>query len=121
MLTTTLNKILKANPCMRGWCKLTGQLLPTMTWQCGNDEPLTIASILKSNGVYDAMWACRHAHDEARFEEWLARVRRDTEVPLDTFRRTVQLYSKVSGTFYIDINVFMREFNYYLEGDDNGN
>jgi hypothetical protein len=60
-METTLNKIKSFNPCQEGWQKLLKHLGKT----AGDDSPLTIAEILKSNGVKDAVWALRtvEGHD----------------------------------------------------------
>lgn len=58
MLTTTLNEILKHDPCVHGWVKLTGQSDDREEW-VGNDDPLTFEEILNSNGFDDALWVCR--------------------------------------------------------------
>tara|TARA_R110002167_G_C12229146_1_gene609593 strand:+ start:44 stop:553 length:510 start_codon:yes stop_codon:yes gene_type:complete len=58
MKTTTLNELLKHGPCASGWVKLTGQSSDESTW-VGDDEPLGFDEILKSNGLDDALWACR--------------------------------------------------------------
>jgi hypothetical protein len=63
MLYTTLNDILKYCPCgqdpnerpQKGWCKLLNHLGKTEA----DDEPLSILTILESNGLEDALWALR--------------------------------------------------------------
>jgi hypothetical protein len=60
-MKTTLNKILKANPCGqrrgsgRGWDKL----LTYLGKEQADDEELSIRTILESNGIYDAIWVLR--------------------------------------------------------------
>jgi hypothetical protein len=54
-MTTTLNKIKAHSPCKDGWDKLLNHLGKTHA----DDEPLSIAAILKSNGIKDAVWALR--------------------------------------------------------------
>ena len=61
MLTTTLKKIKKHNPCGikkeddYGYKKLLTYLGKTKA----DDKPLPYAIILKSNGIDDALWCCR--------------------------------------------------------------
>ena len=52
-MTTTLNKIKAHSPCKDGWDKLLNHLGKTQA----DDEPLTIATIIQSNGIRDAVWA----------------------------------------------------------------
>ena len=54
-MTTTLNKIKAHSPCEDGWNKLLNRLGKTQ----GDDEPLSIATIIQSNGIKDAVWALR--------------------------------------------------------------
>jgi len=54
-MTTTLNKIKSHLPCENGWNKLLNHLGKTQ----GDDEPLSIATIIQSNGIKDAVWALR--------------------------------------------------------------
>ncbi|MCA6423836.1 MAG: hypothetical protein IM568_13640, partial [Flavobacterium sp.] len=51
-MTTTLNKIKAHSPCKDGWDKLLNHLGKTHA----DDEPLSIATILQSNGIKDALW-----------------------------------------------------------------
>lgn len=55
MLTTTLEKIREHEPCPDGWAKLLDNLGKTKA----DDEPLTLESILESNGLNDALWALK--------------------------------------------------------------
>jgi len=52
---TTLNKIREYEPCAEGWHKLLSYLGKSEA----DDEPLSYATILKSNGLDDAIWALR--------------------------------------------------------------
>jgi hypothetical protein len=52
-MTTTLNKIKTHSPCENGWNKLLNHLGKTQA----DDEPLSIATIIQSNGIIDAVWA----------------------------------------------------------------
>jgi hypothetical protein len=54
-MTTTLNKIKVHSPCGDGWAKLLLFLNKTEA----DDEPLSIATIIQSNGIRDAVWALR--------------------------------------------------------------
>jgi hypothetical protein len=54
-MTTTLNKIEAHSPCSDGWNKLLNHLGKTQA----DDEPLSIATIIQSNGIRDAVWALR--------------------------------------------------------------
>ena len=51
-METTLNKIRSNDPCKDGWTKLLKHLGKTEA----DDEPLTILTILDSNGIEDALW-----------------------------------------------------------------
>jgi len=70
---TTLNKIREHDPCEDGWAKLLSYLGKTTA----DDEPLSITTIIDSNGVEDAIWCLRavEGHDkEIRlFAVWCAR------------------------------------------------
>ena len=54
-MKTTLNKIRKHEPCTSGWEKLLTYLGKTKA----DDEPISIATILDSNGLDDALWCLR--------------------------------------------------------------
>ena len=64
MITTTLNHIRGHQPCKKGWEKLLTHLGKTKA----DDEPLSFATILESNGFDDALWCCRAEPQYAR--EW---------------------------------------------------
>ena len=51
-MNTTLNLIRSHRPCPEGWEKLLGHLGKTKA----DDEPLSLATILESNGIDDALW-----------------------------------------------------------------
>ena len=61
-MKTTLNAIRKHDPCADGWKKLLQYLGKTEA----DDEPLFISTILKSNGLDDALWCLRavDGHDK---------------------------------------------------------
>ena len=54
-MKTTLNKIRAHLPCTEGWTKLLKNLGKTHA----DDEPLSITTILDSNGLDDALWCLR--------------------------------------------------------------
>ena len=54
-LHTTLNQIRSHNPCSNGWGKLLQHLGKTKQ----DDEPLSFATILESNGFDDTLWCLR--------------------------------------------------------------
>lgn len=54
-METTLNQIKKNDPCEDGWKKLLFYLGKTDA----DDEPLSIRTILESNGIEHAIWALR--------------------------------------------------------------
>ena len=54
-MKTTLNKIRKHKPCTDGWEKLLSYLGKTKA----DDEPLSLLTILDSNGLDDALWCLR--------------------------------------------------------------
>ena len=73
MITTTLKRIKAHSPCEDGWKKLLNHLGKTKA----DDEPLSFAVILKSNGVEDALWCCRcepqYAKEWRLFAVWCVR------------------------------------------------
>jgi len=52
---TTLNKIRAHGPCMHGWETLLRSLGKTRP----DDEPVSVVTVLKSNGIDDAIWCLR--------------------------------------------------------------
>ena len=54
-MKTTLNKIREHSPCTSGWEKLLTYLGKTKA----DDEPLSLLTILDSNGIEDALWCLR--------------------------------------------------------------
>lgn len=73
MITTTLNRIRAHDPCAEGWQKLLTYLGKTEA----DDEPLPYATIVASNGIDDALWACcaepQHVREWRLFAVWCAR------------------------------------------------
>lgn len=72
-MKTTLNKIRAHSPCADGWEKLLKHLGKTQA----DDEPLSILTILDSNGLNDALWCLRAVEGKDReirlFAVWCAR------------------------------------------------
>ena len=72
-MNTTLNEIRAHDPCADGWSKLLRHLGKTEA----DDEPLSLKTILDSNGFDDALWCLRavpNCDREARlFAVWCAR------------------------------------------------
>ena len=60
-MKTTLNKIRAHSPCTSGWAQLLAHLGKTKA----DNEPLSIITILESNGLDDALWCLRavEGHD----------------------------------------------------------
>ena len=73
MIYTTLNKIRDKRPCDKGWVKL----LKSLGKKEADDEPLSIETILRSNGIADALWATRtlpeHSKKWRLYAVWCAR------------------------------------------------
>lgn len=71
--TTTLNKIRECSPCKNGWETLLKSLNKTKA----DDEEITLAHILESNGLDDALWCLRASNASERdmrlFAVWCAR------------------------------------------------
>jgi hypothetical protein len=72
-MKTTLNAIRKHGPCEEGWKKLLKNLGKTQA----DDEPLSIVTILDSNGLDDALWCLRavtgHDREIRLYAAWCAR------------------------------------------------
>ena len=73
MPTTTLNAIREHGPCADGWKKLLNHLGKTGA----DDEPLSLLTILDSNGLDDALWCLRampeHNKHWRLYAVWCAR------------------------------------------------
>ena len=73
MIYTTLNRIREHGPCSDGWAKLLRHLGKTQA----DDEPLALGTILKSNGLDDALWCLRAVDERQRemrlYAVWCAR------------------------------------------------
>lgn len=72
MITTTLKRIKKHNPCGGGWKNLLKHLGKTKA----DNEPLSFAVIVESNGLDDALWCCmvepQHHKEWRLFAVWCA-------------------------------------------------
>ena len=72
-MRTTLNKIRAHSPCADGWSKL----LKNLGKNKADDAALSIATILASNGVEDAIWCLRavegHEKQIRLYAVWCAR------------------------------------------------
>ena len=70
--TTTLATIRAASPCRQGWEKLLKNLNKTQA----DDEPLSLLTVLDSNGLDDALWVLSYAMPDDRlarhFQAWCA-------------------------------------------------
>ena len=70
---TTLNKIRENEPCREGWARLLRHLGKTHA----DDDPLSLITILDSNGLDDALWCLRavngHERDIRLYAVWCAR------------------------------------------------
>ena len=73
MIYTTLNKIRAHAPCADGWAKLLRHLSKTQA----DDEPVSLLTILDSNGLDDALWCLRavdgHKKEMRLYAVWCAR------------------------------------------------
>lgn len=72
-MRTTLNKIRAHSPCRDGWEKLLRHLNKT----AADDDPLSIAAVLNSNGFDDTLWCLRAVEGRDReirlYAVWCAR------------------------------------------------
>ena len=72
-MKTTLNKIRSHSPCKDGWEKLLAHLGKTKA----DDEPLSLLTVLDSNGLADALWCLRavtgHDREIRLYAVWCAR------------------------------------------------
>jgi hypothetical protein len=72
-MNTTLNKIRAKSPCADGWAKLLKHLSKTQA----DDEPLSLITILDSNGLDDALWCLQavtgHDREIRLYAVWCAR------------------------------------------------
>lgn len=72
-MKTTLNAIRACDPCREGWKTLLRHLGKTKA----DDEPLSIITVLDSNGIEDALWSLRavsgHDREMRLYAVWCAR------------------------------------------------
>jgi hypothetical protein len=72
-MLTTLNQIRAKSPCSNGWAKLLSHLGKTKA----DDEPLSIITVLDSNGLDDALWCLQavqgHDREIRLYSVWCAR------------------------------------------------
>jgi hypothetical protein len=72
-MNTTLNKIRENQPCTNGWEKL----LRTLGKTKADDEPLSLITVLDSNGLDNALWCLRavdgHEKEMRLYAVWCAR------------------------------------------------
>ena len=72
-MNTSLNEIRAHYPCADGWRKL----LRALGKDGADDEPLSIITVLDSNGLDDALWCLRavpgHDREKRLFAVWCAR------------------------------------------------
>ena len=73
VMKTTLNEIRRHIPCKDGWEKLLSHLGKTEA----DDEPLSLLTVLDSNGLDDALWCLRavtgHDKEIRLYTVWCAR------------------------------------------------
>jgi hypothetical protein len=74
-MTTTLNQIRSHSPCLEGWTKLLKHLGKTTA----GDEPLSLLTILTSNGLDDAIWCLRTEATPERTQRFALAVARRVE------------------------------------------
>ena len=75
MYYTTLRRIREMSPCSRGWGRLLAHLGKTQA----DDEPLSLYTILESNGIRDAIWALRAIDDCAEIRLYAVRCARQIQ------------------------------------------
>jgi len=72
-MNTTLNQIREKSPCTDGWEKLLKSLNKTEA----DDEPLSLITVLDSNGLDDAVWCLESVKGQDRqiilYSVWCAR------------------------------------------------
>ena len=72
---TTLNEIRSHSPCQGGWAKLLNHLNKTRP----DDEPLSLLTVLTSNGLDDAIWCLRTEPTPERIQRFALAVARRIE------------------------------------------
>jgi hypothetical protein len=71
----TLNQIRSHSPCSEGWTKLLKHLNKTTA----DDEPLSLLTVLESNGLDDAIWCLRTEPTPERIQRFALAVARRVE------------------------------------------
>ena len=74
-MSTTLNQIRSQEPCSGGWAKLLKHLGKTKA----DDEPLSLLTVLESNGLDDAIWCLRTEATPERIHRFTLAVARRVE------------------------------------------
>jgi hypothetical protein len=74
-MTTTLNIIRRHSPCTEGCTKLLKHLGKTQ----GDDEPLSLLTVLDSNGLDDAIWCLRTEPTPERIQRFALAIARRVE------------------------------------------
>jgi hypothetical protein len=74
-MTLTLNQIRSHSPCLEGWTKLLKHLNKTTA----DDEPLSLLTVLKSNGIADAVWCLRTEPTPERTQRFTLAIARSVE------------------------------------------
>jgi hypothetical protein len=74
-MTTTLKIIRSHSPCTEGWTKLLKHLGKTTA----DDEPLSLLTVLDSNGIADAAWCLRTEPAPERSQRFALAVARRVE------------------------------------------
>jgi hypothetical protein len=74
-MNTTLNAIRANSPCTEGWAKLLKHLGKTTA----DDEPLSLLTVLESNGLDDAVWCLRTEPTPERTQRFALAVARRVE------------------------------------------
>jgi hypothetical protein len=74
-MTTTLNQIRSHSLCTEGWAKLLRHLNKT----AADDEPLSLLTILESNGLDDAIWCLRTEPTPERIQRFALYIARRVE------------------------------------------
>ena len=72
---TTLNEIRSHRPCQDGWAKLLKYLNKTSA----DDQPLSLSTVLDSNGLDDAIWCLRTEPTPERTQQFALAVARRTQ------------------------------------------
>jgi hypothetical protein len=74
-MITTLNQIRSHSPCIEGWTKL----LKHLGKATADDEPLSLLTVLDSNGLDDAIWCLRTEATPERIQRFALAVARRVE------------------------------------------